>query len=100
MLDTTATGCRNRAYGGGGLLLKYNVNVNTNFYEMTALALAAENGYEAVVRLLLEHRADVDAKYIDGMTALALAAKNGHETVVWLLESRRATPPPYLPPVG
>jgi hypothetical protein len=31
----------------------------------TALHIAAKNGHEAVVRLLLEHKADVDAKNND-----------------------------------
>jgi ankyrin repeat protein len=38
-----------------------------------------------VVRLLLDHKADVDAKTMSGKTALYLAAGNGHEAVVQLL---------------
>jgi ankyrin repeat protein len=37
--------------------------------EWTALYLAAENGHEAVVRLLLEHKVDIDAKDNDGWTS-------------------------------
>jgi ankyrin repeat protein len=48
--------------------------------------LAAEKGHEAVVRLLLEAKADVDAKIESyGETALQLAAEEGHEAVVRLL---------------
>jgi ankyrin repeat protein len=54
---------------------------------MTALHWAAEEGHEAVVRLLLEHKADVDAKNEDGETALLMATKKGHEVVVRLLQS-------------
>jgi ankyrin repeat protein len=41
--------------------------------------LAAMKGHEAVVRLLLEHKAEVDPEANKGETALQLAAKNGHE---------------------
>jgi len=51
----------------------------------TALYWAAGNGHEAVVRLLLEHHADVNAKDSDGATALYEAARYGHEAVVRLL---------------
>jgi ankyrin repeat protein len=37
------------------------------------------------VRLLLEHKADVDVKTVSGKTALYLAAENGDEAVVQLL---------------
>jgi hypothetical protein len=43
-----------------------------------------------VVRLLLEHEADVDAKDTDGGTALYQAAWNGHEAVVRLLLEHEA----------
>jgi hypothetical protein len=39
-------------------------------------------GLETVVRLLLDHNADVDAKNEDGQTALYAAAKEGHEAVM------------------
>jgi ankyrin repeat protein len=38
-----------------------------------------------VVKLLLEAKADVNAKASDGQTALHRAAGNGHEAVVKLL---------------
>ncbi|KAK6859710.1 hypothetical protein PG995_003346 [Apiospora arundinis] len=53
------------------------------------LSYAASNGYEAVVRLLLDHKAEVASKamgtYNAGKTPLSFAASNGHEAVVRLL---------------
>jgi ankyrin repeat protein len=55
-------------------------------YGHTLLWRAAENGHEAVVKLLLETgKVDVDSKK-DGQTLLSWAAENGHEAVVKLLE--------------
>ncbi|MCJ1255063.1 hypothetical protein MMC24_002879 [Lignoscripta atroalba] len=53
------------------------------------LSYAAENGHEAVVRLLMT-RDDVEADSRDqyGRTPLSLAAENGHEAVVRLLMTR------------
>ena len=65
----------------------------------TALSLAAGNGHEAVVRLLVE-RDDVDVNSKDSdleRTALSLAAENGHKAVVKLLQSH-TSPPPHPPP--
>jgi ankyrin repeat protein len=52
----------------------------------TPLSSAAENGHEAVVKLLLT-RDDVKANSRDwmGQTPLSFAAENGHETIVKLL---------------
>ncbi|RKK26885.1 hypothetical protein BFJ67_g16416 [Fusarium oxysporum f. sp. cepae] len=52
------------------------------------LGLAAENGHEAIVKLLLDtDKVDPDAKDEDGWTPLSRAAKKGHEAVVKLLLS-------------
>jgi ankyrin repeat protein len=51
----------------------------------TALHMAAGNGQEAVVRLLLKRGADVSAKDGDGRTALHWAAINGYDAVERLL---------------
>jgi Ankyrin repeats (3 copies) len=57
---------------------------------MTALSWAAERGHEAVVRLLLEKGADVEAKADYGRTTLSWAAERGHEAVVRLLLEKGA----------
>ena len=52
---------------------------------MDTAALGGLDGHEAVVRLLLEFKADVDTKDNNGETALYWAARSGHEAVVRLL---------------
>jgi ankyrin repeat protein len=59
-------------------------------YRQTALYLMAACGHEAVVQLLLEKGADVDAKDNDGGTALHKTAGSGHEAVVRLLLEKGA----------
>ena len=52
----------------------------------TPLSRAAENGHEAVVKLLLAHgQVEADEKDGDSRTPLSRAAGNGHEAVVKLL---------------
>jgi ankyrin repeat protein len=48
----------------------------------TALHWAARNGHEAVVRLLVEHKAEANAKDNNGWMAPGRAAKNEHEAIV------------------
>lgn len=57
----------------------------------TALHWATEGGHEAVVRLLVDHRAVVNAKDKRGWTALFWATERGHEAVVRLLKSAGAS---------
>ncbi|RYO83074.1 hypothetical protein DL764_009508 [Monosporascus ibericus] len=54
-----------------------------------ALQLAAEVGYEGIVRLLVEKGADIEADY-NNKTALYCAAYYGHESVVRLLLEKGA----------
>ena len=71
-------------------LEKYLGADSTDDYGRTPLSWAAENGHEAVVKLLVE-REDVKADSTDttyGQTPLSRAAENGHEAVVKLLVER------------
>jgi len=68
------------------LVMRDDVDVNIIASSKTPLLWAAENGYEAVVKSLLETgKAEIDAKDRDGWTPLQLASRNGHEAVVRLL---------------
>jgi hypothetical protein len=68
-----------------GLFLCCDVHGNT------PLHLAAEGGHESVVQLLLNHRANVNAKNQHGNTPLHVAAERDHEPVVQLLISHKAS---------
>jgi ankyrin repeat protein len=67
-------------------------------HKRTALSLAAENGYEAVIKLLLA-KEGIDPSSTDkyGRTALPWAAKNKHETAVKLLLSTETAEPATQP---
>jgi ankyrin repeat protein len=56
----------------------------------TQLSWAAGKGHEAVVRLLLATKANVNSQSSDGRTPLILAAKNGYDRVVKLLLENHA----------
>jgi uncharacterized protein len=51
----------------------------------THLILAGKHGHAAVVRLLLDRGADIDARDGEGHTALLVAGQGGHRDVVRLL---------------
>ncbi|CAK38721.1 uncharacterized protein An04g04570 [Aspergillus niger] len=57
----------------------------------TPLSLAAENGQEDIVQMLLERGASVETKNSDSQTPLSLAAANGHERIVQMLLKKGAT---------
>ncbi|KAK0716323.1 hypothetical protein B0H67DRAFT_515985, partial [Lasiosphaeris hirsuta] len=59
-------------------------------YGRTPLCYAAEQGHEAVVKLLLDKGADTEAKGRDDRTPLCYAAGEGHEAVVKLLLDKGA----------
>jgi ankyrin repeat protein len=56
----------------------------------TALYWAAKGGHPAVMQLLLENGADIEAKNSKGWTPLHSAAERGNEAVVYLLLEKRA----------
>ena len=56
--------------------------------DQTALLWAAKNEYSAVVRLLLDREAKIEAKDRDGRTALHWAVEWGREAVARLLLER------------
>jgi len=70
------------------LLTRNGVNPNTvdTVYGETPLSLAAKNGNEGIVKILLE-RSDVDPGTVNeyGQTPLSWALENGHEQIAKLL---------------
>jgi hypothetical protein len=63
---------------------------NAPFGGERALAATCRNGHTECARLLIDHKADVGAKYGAGCTALYDAAQGGHMTCVELLVQSRA----------
>ncbi|UKZ61609.1 uncharacterized protein TrAtP1_002869 [Trichoderma atroviride] len=58
--------------------------------------VTAERGREAIVKLLLDKGADVEAKSISGQTPLSYATRLGNQTIVKLLLDKGAVKPRYL----
>jgi ankyrin repeat protein len=54
------------------------------------LLRAAQEGQEAVVKLLLEKGAELETKDVNDQTPLSLATERGHEAVVELLLKKGA----------
>ena len=68
---------------------KHSVNAQDKF-GVTALQLAAMNGFEDILIQLLENGAKLNDCDTDGFTALHLAASNGHIECVNLLINYKA----------
>ncbi|KAH7115580.1 hypothetical protein EDB81DRAFT_953062 [Dactylonectria macrodidyma] len=65
-----------------------SIQSDTNNLQPGERGSAAENGHEAIVKLLLEKGADVESKGKGGWTPLLLAAGNGYEAIVKLLQRK------------
>jgi ankyrin repeat protein len=61
------------------------VDFKNSKYGRTPLLWAAENGHEAVVRLLLDQGASMDCQDIEGRMPLSKAIDSEHSTVISLL---------------
>jgi ankyrin repeat protein len=60
--------------------------VTTDASQATALLFAAKRNHLDMARLLLEHKANLNAKDAGGNTALARASNEGHEKMVQLIQ--------------
>jgi ankyrin repeat domain-containing protein 50 len=69
---------------------KTKIDSKDDGYDQTPLSWAAKFGHEAVVKLLLDAKADINPKDDGGRTPLLWAAENGHEAVVKLLLGAKA----------
>ncbi len=70
--------------------IQIDLEVKDEEYGYTPLLWAARYGHDAVVQLLLEKGADLEAKDKDGWTPLLWAAENGHNAVVQQLLEKGA----------
>ena len=57
---------------------------------MTPLFIAAQEGHEAVLRLLIEAGADIIMATDDGVSPLYTAAQGGHAVIVQILRDAGA----------
>ncbi|XP_078661472.1 2-5A-dependent ribonuclease-like [Branchiostoma floridae x Branchiostoma belcheri] len=62
-----------------------NLRFTRTWNDWTALHVASQNGRTGIVKLLIQHGADVEARDEFGRTALHLASEYGHTGIVELL---------------
>lgn len=72
------------------LLLGRGASPNAASDHYPAIVLAASNGHAQIVRELIEHGADVNAKGDSDYTALAYAKDNNYTEIVRMLKNARA----------
>jgi ankyrin repeat protein/superfamily I DNA/RNA helicase len=74
--------------------LKKGANVNSIYKETSATALmyASQKGNTKIVELLIENKANLDLKSIEGATALIFASQKGNTEIVELLLNSGANP--------
>ena len=92
-LDMTAlyVACRGNRFQTAEVLIAHGANVNFTKYEFnmcTPLHISAFYGYVDVVRLLLDHGADIKRVSRNGQRPLAVASMRGHVEVVGLMFDR------------
>jgi len=63
----------------------YNVNEEELTSRATLLHYAAHHGHDNIVKLLIKHKANVNAKDVRGYTPLYTASVNGHTSTASLL---------------
>ncbi len=79
---------KNRSWMLKSLLEKLGADVNyQNRYGMSALMIAAENGQEQMLEILLEHGADATLTTVSGETAAQLAERKGFRDVAATLRA-------------
>jgi ankyrin repeat protein len=72
-------------------LLDCGANILSQTYSgMAVLHIAASNGHESKIRLLIHSGASIQSKAVNGEMALHIAASNGYESTVRLLLDRSA----------
>ncbi|PMB67555.1 Ankyrin repeat domain-containing protein 50 [Beauveria bassiana] len=65
---------------------RIDIDARDTEYGRTPLSWAAENGYQAVVKMILDTgKVDIDARDKNGRTPLSWAAERGHEAVVKMI---------------
>ncbi|EEP77938.1 predicted protein [Uncinocarpus reesii 1704] len=72
------------------LLIEYGADVNASVYGVTPTMLAIERGSMAIVKLLLDAGANMDAQDYHGQTALHISALNGQGEILKLLAEKGA----------